>query len=124
MSRTIQPEDIRPGDKIRIIEEVTVGEVWNNGRSFSYIEDTLGPRPFEMAPSVVVQLIERPLNLPTELGAIVRVHRRSDDLQKTYVLFDEGGRHVWIDARHGGRFSAKSFANWIQIHGHQVEVIA
>lgn len=129
MSRIVQPDEIRAGDKIRIIEEVTVSEYFGDGR-FSYVEDPDQhgqghPGIFRLAPKAEVQLIDRPLDLPVEAGSIVRIHFRRLGLgsSQTWVLFYEGGRPMWIGAK-GTRMHPATFEAWIRVHHHGVEVIA
>lgn len=125
MARTIQQDEIRAGDKIRIIEEVTVIEYFGDGHfTFAEDPDLPGyPRTFVLAPNAEIQLIDRPTTLPVETGSIVRiVNARLGMRSSTWVLFDEGGRAMWISAG-GSRMAPQSFSHWIKAHMHSVEVI-
>lgn len=129
MARTIQHDEIRAGDKIRIIEELTVSEYHGAG-NFSFIEDQSPhlpgyPRIFGLSQKAEVQLIDRPISLPEKAGSIVRVSLSdASEPFSTWVLFEEFQKWpTWVSMK-GTRKTPAEFLDWATNCGHFVEVVA
>lgn len=97
MSTYITPEEIREGDKLRISREITAaqevdadGEVLNTEDEYIYVGEEWK-----------VELLERPIALPTEKGAVVKVTDRNgnDGVWLLTKRFDHSPL-LWVSATH------------------------
>lgn len=110
MSTYITPEEIREGDKLRISREITAaqagidsdGEVLDAEGDYSYI-----------AEGWTVELLERPIVLPTEKGAVVKVTDRNgnDGVWLLTKRFDHSPL-LWVSATHT-EMSPTHFKNFL-----------
>lgn len=127
MARIITPEQIKHGDKIRLVQEFTVGksngdfkdspldsdgEVWSReSNDYVYVQDD----------SFTIELVERPNpEIPEGMGHIIKVY---DDLGKEGLwLTQEGG---YITSARNVRVTRDYFLeDFIKSVGYSFEVIA
>lgn len=100
MSREITLEEVKRGDKIRITREITVaaaifglqpGIQASDGRTY-------------FAKEATIELLDRPIDLPTKKGSVIRVHTRhrggAGSNEGTWILTQNpsGQSPEWVSA--------------------------
>ncbi|QDH92160.1 hypothetical protein SEA_PHILLYPHILLY_9 [Microbacterium phage PhillyPhilly] len=130
MTRTITPQEIKHGDRIRVFTEFTVGkatdassaeildpldgdgEVWNReAEDYVYVQDD----------SYTIELVKRELPpLPTTAGSVVKVFDADLNKSARWMLHTSG---VW-NSQTGGAQDKDLFADFISNSGFEFEVIA
>lgn len=121
MSKEISADQVREGDKIRVTREFTVtAEVGRRGAGYEFlVSEYPGIRAF-VPPEATIQLLDRPVNLPTEPGTVVLV--RTGDLDEAlsypghygrWFLSGEGPTSTWT-SRVGIRKNPAQFKEFLQ----------
>lgn len=126
MARIITPEQIKHGDKIRLVQEFTVGkssgevkgspldgdgEVWSReSNDYVYVQDD----------SFTIELVERPLPpLPDVWGSVVKVTHSPSGVSANWLLHNGG---QWVSAS-GTRKTSEDLLRWMQDYGYTFEVL-
>lgn len=117
----ITEDQIRVGDTIRISEELTVTEVLGNGR-FRY--DEFDTKNFVIAEEAVIELVNRPLNLPTKAGSVIRVHSGNGSEGARWFLMGRSYEvHQW-KSDVGNSKTVPEMEYFLQHGDFEIEVIA
>lgn len=69
MSKTIQPEDIRVGDTIKVTDEITI--TGDTGGVYQYTTSDGDARSFILTPESKVKLIKRDASIPADVDLIL-----------------------------------------------------
>lgn len=115
----ISPRDIRKGDLIRITRTVE-GHVTEVFGDFTVEIDgqTRSLMPLDALVGSTLELLDRPLNLPTKPGSVIDVAITPGSKSRWFLQ-----ESLWVSS-YGSNRSAQSLKDWLQTNGFTFEVIA
>lgn len=129
MTQFINRTDIRPGDTIRVTRDIKVEGVFPHvlGGSTQIVHNGSRTDPVVLDDSAQIELVKRPLSLPTKLGSFVEVtmppYGKGDDHRVGHwLLTEQGGVVRWVSATRVHKTPA-DFETFLSSRGVQFEVV-
>ena len=124
MSKEITLEEVRKGDRIRMAREITVGRdpVLLGGGTVRADDGKLW-----VTYGATIELLDRPISIPTAKGAIVRVTTdriTSGDRVGTWILTENpsGTTPIWVSATRVHK-TPEEFKRFLGDYGRSYEVV-
>lgn len=124
MSKAIKHTDVKVGDTIRVTRDYTVTHVARNGFGTTVVRhDGPGVGKIYLRDEHRVELLDRPLELPTEFASFVEVTLGGATEGKGHWLLTEHlGHKVWVSATRS-HMTPTEFKAFLAKYNGTIEVI-